>query len=234
MLAGHYATALVAKQKAPAGSLLYYLIASQLPDLLWLVFHYLGLEPTRPADVLDVSLDRLDVDMVYSHDLIPILGWVVVVAAVGMLLFQDRRVAAAGAVLLIVHALTDYLAGYPHAVMGPDTPSVGTGLYHSATYTAIAFEGVYSAGFLVWFFVNDARAGVHRKPVHRATLVGVFVFGLVFLLSVARVSYRELFHIPPLDIGIETTIPAMLITYGSLIAVLMWAMRTPPPSTSES
>ena len=47
MLAGHYATALVAYQKYPKGTLLYFLIASQLQDLLWFTFHYLGLERTN-------------------------------------------------------------------------------------------------------------------------------------------------------------------------------------------
>ena len=84
MLAGHYATALVAKQKAPKGALFYYLIASQLPDLLWLLFHYLGLEPTGPDDVFDVSLDRLVVDMIYSHDVLPILVWTGLAAGVGV------------------------------------------------------------------------------------------------------------------------------------------------------
>ncbi len=48
MLAGHYATALIAHQKSPKGTLLYFLIASQLQDLAWFTLHYLGLEPTKP------------------------------------------------------------------------------------------------------------------------------------------------------------------------------------------
>lgn len=48
MIAGHLATAYIAKQKAPTGHIAFYLVASQLLDLLWLLFHYLGLEPTEP------------------------------------------------------------------------------------------------------------------------------------------------------------------------------------------
>ncbi len=49
MLAGHFTTALIAKQKFPKGTLLYFLIISQLQDFLWFLFHYLGLEPTNPT-----------------------------------------------------------------------------------------------------------------------------------------------------------------------------------------
>ena len=48
MIAGHYATALVAHQKFPKGPLLFFLVVSQFQDLVWFVFHYLGLEPTTP------------------------------------------------------------------------------------------------------------------------------------------------------------------------------------------
>ena len=71
MIAGHFATAMIAKHKFPKGSLLFFLIASQFQDLLWLVFHYLGLEPTGPADVFDATLSNVMVEMTYSHDLVP-------------------------------------------------------------------------------------------------------------------------------------------------------------------
>ena len=36
MLAGHFTTALIAKQKFPKGTFVYFLIISQLQDFLWL------------------------------------------------------------------------------------------------------------------------------------------------------------------------------------------------------
>lgn len=234
MLAGHYATALVAKQKAPAGTLLYYLIASQLPDLLWLVFHYLGLEPTTPNDVFDTTLESLAVDMVYSHDVIPILIWAAVTAGFGYLLFGQRRVAAFGAALVLIHAVTDYLGGFPHHVLGPDTPAVGTGMYYTAPYLAVALEGLYCVVFLAWFFYNDKQAGVQRSFGRRATIVGVFVFGIVFMATVARTSYRELFDIPPMDVPFNTLIPSMILTYVPMIVVIMIAMREPTTPARQS
>ncbi|MDG1393839.1 MAG: FISUMP domain-containing protein [Flavobacteriaceae bacterium] len=71
MIAGHFTTALIAKQKFPKGTLLYFLIISQLQDFLWFTFHYLGLEPTNPSDAFDATLNNMAVDMLYSHDLLP-------------------------------------------------------------------------------------------------------------------------------------------------------------------
>ena len=71
MLAGHFTTALIAKQKFPKASLLYFLIISQLQDFLWFVFHYFGLEPTNPSDAFDATLSNMVVDMLYSHDVLP-------------------------------------------------------------------------------------------------------------------------------------------------------------------
>ena len=59
MIAGHYATALIAHQKFPKGTLLFFLLASQFQDVLWFVFHYLGLEPTTPTDVFDATISTL-------------------------------------------------------------------------------------------------------------------------------------------------------------------------------
>ena len=83
MLVGHYSTALIAHQKFPKGTLLYFLIVSQLQDLLWFTFHYLGLEPTGPSDVFDTTLNNLAVDMLYSHDLLPQICWVLIIFLIG-------------------------------------------------------------------------------------------------------------------------------------------------------
>jgi len=91
MLAGHFTTALIANQKFPKASLLYFLIISQLQDFLWFVFHYLGLEPTNPSDAFDASLINMSVDMIYSHDLLPLLVWLILGFTLGKLLFKSTK-----------------------------------------------------------------------------------------------------------------------------------------------
>jgi hypothetical protein len=227
MLAGHFATALVAHQRAPARRLQsallgWYLVVSQLPDLLWLAFHYLGLEPTRPVDVFEVTLQSLSADMHFSHDLVPIAGWAALVGVLGAWLFRDRRVGWAGVALIGLHALTDYVAGYPHHVLGPDSAAVGTGLYRSAPFVAIALEAVYTVAFVGWFRMEERRCGVRRSKGNRRAIVGLFVCNLVFTTSIAVVSMREWLELPGWDLPFNTTIPTLLTTYVGL-GGLLWA-----------
>ncbi len=228
MLAGHYATALVAHnhttaRRFPAYLLAWYLAVSQLPDLLWLAFHTLGLEPTRPTDLLDVTLQDLSVDMMFSHDLLPILGWAVIVGIVGAVLFRDRRVGLATVALVGLHALTDYLGGYPHHVFGQETPVIGTGLYLTLPFLAIALEALYIVFFMRWFFLDERRRGVVRSPGSSWAIIGLFVFNIAFLASIAVTSMREWFGLPEFALPFETTIPSLFVTYA-MMGVFLWVV----------
>lgn len=225
MMAAHYAAGLVAHQRVPRGCLLFYLIVSQLLDLLWIVFHFLGLEHTEPRHVWDTSLTRLDVQMIYSHDLLPVIGWCFVVFALGWWLFSDRRVGIAAAVLVAVHAATDYVAGFPHNVFGPGSPAVGTGLYYTNVFAAIAFEAVFASVALWLYFGTDAANG---RPWTRAGMLamsGLFAFGVVFLLSVADRSLRDVLGFKPIDFPVATGVPILAVIYSAMIAWAIWAER---------
>jgi hypothetical protein len=231
MLAGHFATALVAQQRTTArrfpGTLLgWYLVVSQVPDLLWLSFHYLGLEPTHPGNLFDVTLQTLSVDMVFSHDLVPIVGWAVLFSVLGAIVFEDRRVGLATAVLIGLHALTDYIGGYPHHVIGPETAAIGTGLYLTAPFVAVALEVLYTVGFVGWFLAEERRRGNVRSAGNRRALVGLFVFNILFMASIAATSMREWFGLPEVALPFETTIPTLAVTYLSMGAFLWWVVRS--------
>jgi hypothetical protein len=58
----------------------------------------------------------------------------------------------------------------------------------------------------------------------RATIIGVFVYGIVFMLSIASVSFRDLFGLPLLNFGFNTTVPTIILTYIAMTAVLCWAV----------
>lgn len=238
MLAGHFATALVAQQLAPtrqhrASLLAWYLAVSQLPDLLWLLFHNLGLEPTQPTDLFDVTLQDLSVDMMFSHDLIPILGWAVLFGVLGRIVFRDRRVGIATVALVGLHAVTDYLGGYPHHVFGPDTPVIGTGLYVTFPYVGIALEAVYIVVFVGWFFREENRRGIVRRPFNRRAIIGLFVFNLAFLASIAVTSMREWFGLPEFAMPFDTTIPSLVFTY-LLMGTFLWFVLRRDPSEEGS
>ncbi len=231
MLAGHFSTALVAHQKiSNKGALLFFLIASQLQDLLWLSFHYLGLEPTVPVDLLDVTLRNITVDMVYSHDLFPQLVWMALVFVIGKLLFKKNNIAIAGALLVLGHYLLDLLSGYPHHVFGADTHEVGLGLYYSNVYLAILIEAVFTAIVLVYYFSVDSKKSEPRSRKNRLQIAGLFVFGIIFLLSIGSVSFRQWFNIPEFDVPFNTAMLSLVFTYLPMIVYLYYFVGSKQPT----
>ena len=220
MLAGHFSTALVANQKFPKGSLLYFLIASQFQDLLWFTFHYLGLEPTGPSDVFGATLINMTVDMVYSHDLLPQLLWVGVAFLIGKLWFKSTQVGLIGGALILGHFVLDFFSGHPHHLFGADTHAVGLGLYASNVYLAIAIEAVFTAVVLWYFFSGEAKQGIQRTPKNKMAIIGLFVFGIAFMLFIATTSFREWFGIPELNIPFNTNVPTLVMTYVGMILFL--------------
>ncbi|MEL6110891.1 MAG: hypothetical protein AAFU85_33205 [Planctomycetota bacterium] len=202
MLAGHYATALVANQKFGSleGSrvnskvLFYFLVASQFPDLLWVVFHFMGLEPTTPDSLLDMTLKTLTVDMSFSHDLIPALFWTVVVYAAGRLLFS-KAIGLAGGCLVVIHTAADYAAGYPHHLCGANTPSIGFAAYHSVPMIAVAWEAAFTVVALFLFFEGERKSGIRRTGWNAFTIVGLFVSNVLFMAFLAYSSLRQQFNL---------------------------------------
>ncbi|WP_405270093.1 hypothetical protein [Cellulophaga sp. Ld12] len=220
MLAGHYTTALIANQKFPKGSLLYFLIASQLQDLLWFTFHIVGLEPTGPSDVLDTTLSNMTVDMLYSHDLLPQIFWLVVIFLVGKILFKSTQIGVVGAALVAGHFILDFFSGHPHHVFGAETPDVALGLYATNVYLAIAIEASFCILILWYFFKQEAHNGVQRTSKNKASIIGLFVFGIVFMLSIATTSFRQLLHIPDFNLGFNSNVPTLILTYIGMILYL--------------
>lgn len=220
MLAGHFATALVANQKFPKGTLLFFLIASQLQDLLWFTFHYLGLEPTGPSDVLDTSLSNMSVDMLYSHDLVPQIFWMLVIFLIGKVLFKSNKIGLVGAALVLGHFLLDLVSGHPHHIFGEESQNIALGLYASNTFLAIAIEAVFIVVMLLYFFKTENKNGILRTSKNKAYVVGLFIFGVVFMLTIATSSFRELFGIPEFDLGFNSNVPTLIMTYIAMIVYL--------------
>ncbi len=217
MLAGHFATGLIAKQKFPKGTLLYFLIISQLQDLLWFTFHYLGLEPTEPSDAFDATLSNMVVDMLYSHDLLPQLFWLVSVFVIGKLLFKSTQIGLVSMALVSIHFVLDFFSGHMHHLFGVDTMKAGLGLYASSPYLAIFIEAVFSVGTLWYFFREEMKKGIIRTAKNRVGIIFVFAYGIIFMLLIATRSFRDLFSIPEFDLGFNTNMPTLIITYGAML-----------------
>lgn len=224
MLAGHYTTALVAHQKFPTGTLLYFLIVSQLQDILWFILHFLGLEPTGPSDVFDATLSNMTVDMLYSHDLLPLIGWVLVIFLFGKFVLKDTKTGLAGAALIIGHFVLDFFSGHPHHIFGAETHEVGLGLYASSVFLAIGIEAVFSGAMLAYFFRQEARNGIQRTLKNKRSIIGLFVFGIVFMLTIATTSFRQWFNIPEVDLGFNSNVPTLILTYVGMMIYLNYVV----------
>lgn len=220
MLAGHFTTALIAHQKFPKGTLLYFLIVSQLQDLLWFTFHYLGLEPTGPNDVFDTTLNSLVVDMLYSHDLLPQIVWVGIIFLIGKLLFKDTKIGLVGVALILGHFVLDFFSGHPHHVFGAASSTFGLGLYASNVFLAIGIEAIFCIAALWYFFSEEVKSGIERTAQNKAFIIGLFVFGIVFMLTIAKTSFRQWLNIPEIDFGFNTNVPTLIITYLGMIFYL--------------
>ena len=224
MLAGHFSTALVAHQKFPKGTLLFFLIASQLQDLLWFTLHYLGLEPTGPSDVLNTSLTNMTVDMLYSHDLLPQIFWLVVIFIIGKVLFKSTKIGLVGSALVAGHFLLDIFSGHPHHIFGADTANIALGLYSSHVYLAIAIEALFCVIMLWYYFKQETKNGVQRTQKNKAAIIGLFVFGVAFMLSIATTSFRELFGIPEFNFSFNSNVPTLIMTYLGMIFYLNYVI----------
>ena len=220
MLVGHYSTALLAHQKFPKGTLLYFLIASQLQDLLWFTFHYLGLERTGPSDVFNTKLTNLAVDMLYSHDLLPQIIWVGIIFLIGKMLFKNTKIGLLGSALVIGHFVLDLFSGHAHHVFGAGSQNIALGLYATNPFLAIGIEAIFTLGVLWYYFGQETKNGIQRTSKNKASIIGLFVFGIIFMLSIATTSFRELFGIPEFDMGFNSNVPTLIFTYGGMILYL--------------
>jgi hypothetical protein len=82
MISGHFATALVAKRHVPKGSIWLYLIAAQGLDILMISFVVLGWEHLDLGQSILPAMGSATVDMRYTHDLVPVIGWMVLMGAI--------------------------------------------------------------------------------------------------------------------------------------------------------
>ena len=220
MLAGHFTTALIAKQKFPKGTLLYFLIISQLQDILWFTFHYLGLEVTDPSDAFDATLSNMAVDMLYSHDLAPLLFWVAIAFVIGKLLFKSTQIGLVSMALVLGHFVLDFFSGHMHHLFGAGTMGAGIGLYASSPYLAILIEAIFSVVALWYFFKEESKKGIVRTNKNRAAIISVFAYGIIFMSLIATHSFRDLLGIPEFDLGFNTNMPTLIFTYVVMLYCL--------------
>ncbi len=158
--------------------------------------------------------------MLYSHDLLPQIGWVVLIFLIGKFAFKDTKIGLAGAALVIGHFVLDLFSGHPHHIFGADTQTIGLGNYATAAFLAIGIEAIFTVGVLWYFFRQEAKKGIQRTAQNKTAIIGLFVFGIVFMLTIAETSFREWLNLPAFNLGVNTNVPTLILTYLGMIFYL--------------
>lgn len=181
MVAGHYAMALVAYERQRSAPLWLLLFASIFLDLLMIVLVLVGVETMAPPEGARPGLAAMQVDMTFSHDLVPVLLWAVALAGFGWWVTRRLAIALWAGALVLLHEAADFLSGFPHYVLGPGTTELGLGLYFRAPLLALAIELVVALA-CVWWFCR--RTDLPRG--RRIALYGLAIAGVAAMLPLAR------------------------------------------------
>ena len=160
----------------------------------------------------------------YSHHLIPQFIWAAVAFLIGKVLFKRTTIGLTAMALFVSHIILDFFSGHGHHLFGANTVAIGLGLYAKNAYLAILIEAVFIVTAIANYFRIETNAGVVRTNKSRAVIIGVFAYGIFFLLSVATVSFRDLLGIPAFNLAFNTTVPTIMLTYIALAAVLCWVV----------
>ncbi len=175
MFLGHYAVAFGAKRAAPRTSLGMLMVAAEWLDHVWPVFILLGIEHVRivPGFMAANPLDLYDYP--WSHGLVPVLGWSLVL---GGLYYLVRRYGRGGWVIAAVvfsHWVLDLVSHGPDLPLIPGGgPKLGLGLWNSVPGTLVVEVGLFVVG--VGLYLRGTRA---RDRIGSWGLYGLVAFLLL-------------------------------------------------------
>lgn len=172
MFIGHFALGFAAKSAAPQVSLGTLFLAAQFIDLLWPTFLFMGLERVRIEPGATAVVPLVFEHYPYTHSLLAVLGWAVLIGGLHFLLMRDRRSAGVLGLLVLSHWVLDLLVHKPDLQILPWSDTVvGLRLWTSLTLTLALEVPLFMLG--VWLYARSTRAG---DAAGRWGLVGLVLF----------------------------------------------------------
>ena len=156
MFVGHFALGFAAKRAAPKLSLALLFAACQLADIMWPVFVAAGLESVRIAPGITAFTPLDFVSYPYSHSLVALGLWGIVLGSACWLLGTSRRASLLIAGLVISHWILDFVSHRPDMPIYPGGALWGLGLWNSVPATLIVELSLFGAG--VWLYSSATRA----------------------------------------------------------------------------
>lgn len=162
MFIGHFAVGFAAKRLAPQASLGTLFFAAQFIDLLWPSLLLLGIERVQIAPG-NTAFTPLDFEHYpWSHSLLAVLGWSVLIGVAYHLARHDRRTSLILGVLVLSHWLLDFLTHRPDLPLWPGSAAIGLGLWNSVPGTLVLEIGLFVLGILIYLRTTRARDGIGR------------------------------------------------------------------------
>jgi membrane-bound metal-dependent hydrolase YbcI (DUF457 family) len=189
LVAGHYAAALIPAAHRVNAPFWLLLLCSQVPEFLWLIFALVGLEPTRPDSILDATFANIQVNMRFSHNLVPVLFQAVLTGLVVFAFYRSATVSLWCAVLVVAHVLCDYIVGFSHQIMWYASSEIGWNSYGKMPYVAILIELGFAMLCVFYFHKKRAR----NKPLssrRMLLLYAAFAIGVLAWMPAARIPLR--------------------------------------------
>lgn len=157
MFLAHFGVGFGAKAAAPEVSLGSLFLAAQFIDLIWPTLLLFGIERVT---IISDGTRNPPLDFVYypySHSLLAVIGWAVLVAAIYFIVRCSRTGAVVLGLAVISHWLLDLVVHYPDLPLYPgNSPLLGFSVW-SSPVAAMAVElAIFAAG--MWLYLRATKA----------------------------------------------------------------------------
>ena len=157
MFLGHFGIAFGAKAAAPKVSLGTLMLAAQFIDLIWPTLVLLGIER---VNIIGNGTRYPPLDFVYypySHSLLMVVGWAVLVGAAYYAVRNSRTGAVVLGLAVVSHWLLDLVVHYPDLPLYPGNDLLlGFKLWSSFTLSLLLELAIFAVG--VWLYLRNTRA----------------------------------------------------------------------------
>lgn len=138
MYLGHFAVGFAAKPVAPKVSLGILLVATQVIDILYAVFVFVGIAQPGAASPWD-------------HGLVMSFIWSLLAFVIAFLFYRDIRSGIIIGILVLSHWILDFIAwDYALPLAFKDSPLVGLGLFNSVVVMIVGDFGLFAVGIAIY------------------------------------------------------------------------------------
>ena len=150
MFLGHYGVGLAAKKPAKSISLGTLFLAAQWLDLLWPILVLMNIEQVaiQPGDTKLTPLEFTHYP--YSHSLLFVLIWGIVLGGVYYLIKKNKRNALIIGLLVLSHWILDLIVHKPDLPLVPGGPYLGFGLWNIPVIAVILESIIYLGGIYLY------------------------------------------------------------------------------------